>query len=158
MDRSSPLAQTRILHHPAISVALVLGVMIAAWIEAGVATFTWPATVTTAATSVVVVAVATFRRRSRHGRGSGGGKGGRNTRVEQLGPTSGAVRVTGTLAWVGVAAAFVGWELAELFRLPRSAHPTLSSLTQPYVGPGHYVARAAAFVAWAAIGWVLARR
>ena len=152
VGRQDPLLRVPILHRPTTSVALVLGVMIAAWVEAGLAPFTWPATATTAATALVVVAAATWRRRVQGGARPGGGGTERRERP------SGALRAAGALAWAGAAAALVAWELAEYFRLPRSAHPTLSSLAQPYIGPGHHAARAAAFAVWAAAGWFLARR
>jgi hypothetical protein len=55
-----------------------------------------------------------------------------------------------------LAAALGGWELASFLHHPRPAHPTLSSLANDVLG--HHPARAAAMVAWLAIGTALARR
>jgi len=79
------------------------------------------------------------------------------------GPDSGAVsgvslRLRGVIAWALAALVVVVVELWELFHAPRSAYPTLSSLMNEVIGPGHRVARAAAFLCWGACGLVVASR
>jgi len=69
-----------------------------------------------------------------------------------------SLRVWGLIAWL-LAALFAGAvELWELFHAPRSAYPTLSSLANEVLGPGHRVARAVAFMCWGACGLFVARR
>jgi hypothetical protein len=60
------------------------------------------------------------------------------------------------LLWIVPFAAIVGFELFNYTRLPRSAHPTLSSMVDSLTSshPGHAVA----FGAWLALGWYLVRR
>ena len=57
---------------------------------------------------------------------------------------------------VGAAIALLaGWELFTLLSRPRSAHPTMSSMTDPLMA--HHPIRWLFFAAWAWLGWVLAR-
>ena len=64
----------------------------------------------------------------------------------------------GVVAWLLAVLLFVAVELWELFHVPRSTYPTLSSLVNEVLGPGHRVARAAAFVCWAACGLIVSSR
>lgn len=57
--------------------------------------------------------------------------------------------------WVLSIAGLAAWELFELFSLPRSAHPTISSMVDPLLA--HHLLRGLAFAAWAWLGWELAR-
>lgn len=75
----------------------------------------------------------------------------------QLGRGTG-LRRWGNLAWALAIALALAVELWELFHLPRSSYPTLSSLANEVIGPGHRVGRALAFVCWALGGLVLASR
>jgi len=47
-------------------------------------------------------------------------------------------------------------ELWELFHSPRNLYPTLSSLANEVIGPGHRIGRALAFVCWGAVGLAMA--
>lgn len=69
-----------------------------------------------------------------------------------------SLRLPGLFAWSFAALYVVAVELWELFHVPRSAYPTLSSLANEVLGPGHRVARAVAFLCWGACGLVVARR
>lgn len=62
----------------------------------------------------------------------------------------------GGLAWLLAALLALAVELWELFHSPRHLYPTLSSLANEVVGPGHRLARAAAFLCWGALGFILA--
>ncbi len=64
----------------------------------------------------------------------------------------------GVVAWLLAVLLFVAVELWELFHVPRSTYPTLSVLVNEVLGPGHRVARAAAFVCWAACGLIVSSR
>ena len=66
-------------------------------------------------------------------------------------------RLRGVIAWQLAAAFLAAVELWELFHGPRSTYPTLSSLANEVLGPGHRVARAAAFVCWAGCGLIVVR-
>jgi len=59
------------------------------------------------------------------------------------------------LPWLLAIAGLAAWELFELFSLPRSAHPTISSMVDPLLA--HHALRWLAFAAWAWLGWELAR-
>lgn len=61
-----------------------------------------------------------------------------------------------TVAWVAVAVAFGIWELYAAARGSTHAHPTLSILMGPLIGPPP--ARAAGYVAWLLGGVWVARR
>ncbi len=58
--------------------------------------------------------------------------------------------------WVALAGAVAVWELQAFLQHPRSAHPTISSLTNDLLQ--HHVSRAGAMLAWLAAGVWLARR
>jgi len=85
-------------------------------------------------------------------------------RVRPHGPAT-AVRVRdssllrlGASAWliaVGLALAVELWEFAHS---PRNLYPTLSSLANDVVGPGHRVARATAFACWGVCGLMIMSR
>jgi len=64
------------------------------------------------------------------------------------GPALPSRRSWGFASWsmAGGFALFV--ELWELFHSPRSLYPTLSSLANEVIGPGHRLARTVAFVCW----------
>ncbi len=76
--------------------------------------------------------------------------------TETTGDTS--LRLRGAIAWLLAALLAVAVELWELFHSPRNAFPTLSSLANEVLGPGHRVARAAAFLCWGACGLVVGSR
>lgn len=58
--------------------------------------------------------------------------------------------------WAALVVALAAWEVAAFLQLPRSAHPTLSSLAN-LAFESHPV-RAAAFALWMAAGYAMARR
>jgi hypothetical protein len=60
------------------------------------------------------------------------------------------------LPWAIAAAVAVGWELGCLFSLPRSLHPTISSMLD--AADGVPLGRGIAFAAWLALGWYLVTR
>jgi hypothetical protein len=60
------------------------------------------------------------------------------------------------VTWVVLAAVITGWELYCLASLPRSQHPTLSSLID--ILDSTRVGKSVAFVSWLALGWFLAAR
>ncbi|MGH9016394.1 MAG: hypothetical protein ACRDY1_01480 [Acidimicrobiales bacterium] len=60
------------------------------------------------------------------------------------------------MVWATLAGAAAAWEIASYVGMPRTAHPTLSSLIDilDSTRPG----KAAAFAAWLALGWWLIER
>jgi hypothetical protein len=75
---------------------------------------------------------------------------------ETIGDTS--LRLRGTITWLLAVLLALAVELWELFHAPRSSYPTLSSLANEVLGPGHRIARAAAFMCWGACGLIVASR
>ncbi len=73
-------------------------------------------------------------------------------------PGEAPLRALGSLAWLFAILFAVGVELWELAHGPRRLYPTLSSLLNDVLGPGHRLVRAAAFVCWGACGLVIASR
>ena len=69
-----------------------------------------------------------------------------------------SMRLSGTIAWLLAALVFGAVELWELFHAPRSTYPTLSSLANEVLGPGHRVVRAVAFMCWGACGLIVPSR
>ncbi|MFZ2056924.1 MAG: hypothetical protein WAV54_05910 [Acidimicrobiales bacterium] len=69
-----------------------------------------------------------------------------------------SLRLRGMGAWLFAALVVLAVELWELFHSPRSLYPTLSSLANEVLGPGHRVVRAAAFMCWGACGLVVSSR
>jgi hypothetical protein len=72
--------------------------------------------------------------------------------------TDSSLRSWGTFAWVLAGGLVLAVELWELFHSPRSAYPTLSSLANYVIGPGHRLGRASGFVCWALCGLVVSSR
>jgi hypothetical protein len=89
---------------------------------------------------LVVAAIGSVRRRPRHRRA----------------PRLRSPEKRGIAAWAAVAIAAAGWELLAFRLHPRSSHPTLSSMATAALA--HRPVDAAAFAAWLALGWELARR
>jgi hypothetical protein len=69
-----------------------------------------------------------------------------------------ALRPRGTVSWMLAVGFVVAVELWELFHGPRSLYPTLSSIANDVIGPGHRAARAMAFVCWGACGFFVSTR
>lgn len=61
-----------------------------------------------------------------------------------------------TAGWLVLLAALAAWQLQAYLQHPRSAHPTLSSLTNAALDS--HAARTAAFTAWVVGAYRLARR
>ncbi len=123
------------MKHLHLRLAIILAAVVYAWWVAGLASFTWPATVAVAAAGVAFIIVGT-----RMSRPSGAGF---------LAPRS-------ALAWAILFALLAGWELAAYLQHPRADHPTLSALADQLLD--WRPARALAFLAWMAVGADLARR
>ena len=68
------------------------------------------------------------------------------------------LRVAGSLAWLLAIMFALAVELWEFAHGPRRLYPTLSSLANDLLGPGHRLVRTAAFVCWGACGFVIASR
>jgi hypothetical protein len=69
-----------------------------------------------------------------------------------------SLRLPGMISWLLAVLLVVAVELWELLHSPRSAYPTLSSLANEVLGPGHRAARAVAFLCWGACGLIVASR
>lgn len=67
-----------------------------------------------------------------------------------------SLRRQGLLAWSSAGLLALAVEMWELAQKPRHLHPTLSSLANEVLGPGHRVVRALAFALWGAAGFALA--
>ena len=106
-----------------------------AWWVAGLAHFSLPALAAVLAAGALTIGVAWWRG---HGRPPA---------------RAGPVRLG---AWPIVLGALLVWELVAYSLSPRATHPTLSSIADAALGPRPI--EAAAFVAWLALGWWLARR
>lgn len=98
--------------------------------------FTWPALIVTVTGAVFVLTVALRRSRS--------------PRIGRDRPRRGYA------AWVVVAIAALGWQLAAYFQSPRAEHPTLSSMLD--AADAHDPLRAVVFLGWVVLGLELARR
>lgn len=105
------------------------------WWAAGLSAFSWSATLAWALPGVIV-AVAVARRR----------------RPDAV---AAPVSRTGATAWAVTIAGVVVWELVQYRSSPRSAHPTLSAMTDALLESRP--ARAVAFACWLVCGWVLSR-
>ena len=143
----------------AVRGAIVGALAVCGWFIAAVPPFGVEANVVTFSAAAAILAVsaalARWRRPPPPGR-EGEVNQGRPGRPTAASDTSG--RLPGLVAWALAALLIVAVELWELFHAPRSAYPTLSSLANEVLGPGHRVARAAAFVCWGACGMVVGRR
>ena len=123
------------MERPYGRLAVSVGAVAYAWWAAGLASFTWPATVAVAAAGIAFVIVGTGRRRP--------------ARAGSCAPHS-------AMAWAVLFALLAGWELAAYLQHPRADHPTLSALADQLLD--WRPARALGFLAWMAIGADLARR
>lgn len=105
-----------------------------AWFTTGLRPFTLPALVATLAGGLVVIRV-----------------GGRLSA-----PVASRDLVRGAWVWLALGGAVVVWEVQAFLQHPRSAHPTISSLTNNLMQ--NHISRAGAMLAWLAAGVSLARR
>jgi hypothetical protein len=70
--------------------------------------------------------------------------------------TGSAIRSRGVSVWLAALAVLAAWELYCDVHQPRQAHPTLSVLID--LLDRTHIGKTAAFAAWLALGWFLARR
>ena len=116
--------------------------------------FTWGADVVTAVPLALAALCSSTlrpppRRRRRHRRRR------LSPALVTVGPGAhpGRLGIDAAFAWVAPIAAVTAWELYCLFTLPRSAHPTLSSILDML--DVHPAGKALAFAAWLVLGWLL---
>ena len=105
-----------------------------AWVATGFRPFTLPSLVATVVGGLVVILV-----------------GGRLSA-----PVASRAPLRGTWVWLALGSAVAAWELQAFLQHPRSAHPTISSLTNNLMQ--NHVSRAGAMLVWLAVGVWLARR
>jgi hypothetical protein len=60
---------------------------------------------------------------------------------------------TAVVVWSALTVAVVAWELIALRSLPRSAHPTISSLVES--AEQYHLARVGLYAAWVWFGWTM---
>lgn len=113
---------------------LAIPVLGYAWAVAGLRPFTLPALMATLAGGLVVIVV-----------------GGRLPP-----PVTSREPAGGAWVWLALAAAIAAWELQAFLQHPRSAHPTISSLTNNLMH--NHFSRAGTMLVWLAVGLWLARR
>ena len=134
--------------HPAVALVGVAVVVAYAWLASGVRTFTKPAEVLTFLPGALVVVLAV--RQPRRERVPDRWRRLRESAAEHRGLLLGAA------LWGLALTALVSWELVSLFSQPRSAHPTLSSITDRALRD--HPARFAGYLAWLWLGRSLLRR
>ena len=105
-----------------------------AWVTTGLRPFTLPSLAATLAGGLVVILV------------------GRRLPA----PVASRELIRGAWVWLALGGAVVVWELQAFLQHPRSAHPTISSLTNNLMQ--NHISRAGAMLAWLAAGLWLARR
>jgi hypothetical protein len=128
---------TRQKLRPWWAVAAVVG-LVYSWIAAGARPFTTPENVMVA----IPIAIALVL---------GARRGGEPAELTVTIPVG---EERGTIVWVALLAALVGWELVALFSSPREDHPTLSSVADTIMSV--HIGRAAVFALWLAAGAALA--
>lgn len=118
----------------AVALAALGTATVWAWFASGVRPFTLPAEVLTFVPGFIVLVI-TLRPRAE--------------------PDVVVGRTGRWVPWVALLAAFTALELSELFSQPRSAHPTLSSLTNTLLDsrPSRFIG----YAVWLALGWLLVR-
>ena len=120
------------------------------WYEAAMAPFRVASSATTFSTGAAVLALGAVRNRRTRPAGY------REEVTTKATHTALAHR--GAVAWMLAGGLALAVELWELFHSPRSLYPTLSSLANEVVGPGHRLGRTTAFVLWGALGIVIMAR
>jgi hypothetical protein len=127
--RTSPLA-----------VATIAGTLLYSWVAAGLRPFTGPENVAVALP--VLLALVFLARRW-----------GQPVDAPDPDPEHArACRVAGTV-WIGLVSLLVAWELVAYFSSPRYDHPTLSTVADDIMS--NHPGRAAMFVLWLALAWLL---
>ena len=132
----------------AIGIGLAL-LALCGWFEAALPPFHAGSSVLLFSVAAVVLATGAVAARSARGR---------EPASVADGSTAGDLSVPGTIAWLSAGLFALAVELWEFAHSPRRSFPTLSSLANDVVGPGHRIARTAAFVCWGAAGLVVASR
>lgn len=143
----------------AVTAAILVALAVCGWFVAAVPPFGVEANVVTFSAATVMLAVSAAL--ARWQRPPLAWREGEVNRGQPGPPTAArdtSWRLPGLVAWLLTALLVVAVELWELFHAPRSAYPTLSSLANEVLGPGHRVARGAAFLCWGACGLVVGRR
>jgi hypothetical protein len=107
--------------------------------------FTWAANAVTAVPLVVAAAVALWWARHHGSRGAGEKAGGADRPRSRRGAP--------WALWSAPILAVIGWELYCFANLPRSMHPTVSSLLD--ILDSTRGGKIVAFAAWLALGWFL---
>jgi len=107
------------------------------WIAAGLRPFTQPENAAVALPAVVVFVVSW--RRSNFGKSTG---------ADAVRPPAAGIAV-----WVLLLVALTAWELIAFSSSDRHDHPTLSSISDSLMSV--HAGRAAAFLGWLVVGWVL---
>jgi len=116
----------------------VVGFMAFGWWVTAQPPFSTAATVGVLVAGVALIVFATWHRR----------------RESRPAPVTRSEARAGLLLWVVVLALVLAWELFTLFQHPRSAHPTVSSISDPL--QAQHVARWLLFGGWLGLGWTLA--
>jgi hypothetical protein len=113
----------------------VVVVLIFSWIAAGLRPFTQPENAAVAVPALIVLAM--------------------SWRRSDFGKSDVALRPSGVGigVWATLLVLLTAWELAAYAASPRSAHPTLSSISDSLMSV--HVGRAAAFFGWLLVGWGL---
>lgn len=156
-----------------VLVALSLTVALS-WFESGTRTFTWQAETVVSVPVVAMFVLAALNRprrsslrtwlralRSDVGARSCAEPGGPTERVAHrrvlANPASAPEPRTGLAVWCIWCVALMALELIELFFLPRSQHPTVSSILNPFLAGSRFV-HAAAFFVWMWLGALFSSR
>jgi hypothetical protein len=116
---------------------ILVFVLAFSWIAAGLRPFTQPMNAAVALPAVVVLVVSW--RRSNFGKSTGD---------DTVRPPASAIAI-----WVLLLVALTAWELAAYASSDRHDHPTLSSISDSLMSV--HIGRAAAFLGWLVVGWVL---
>jgi len=136
----------------AVAAGIVLGALaVCGWFEAALAPFGAASSVVTFSVAAVLIALGAAGNISTGLVTPPDGES-----LVAVGDTS--LRRSGTVAWLLAGGLVLAVELWELFHSPRRLYPTLSSLANEVVGPGHRVGRAVAFVLWGACGLLITGR
>lgn len=115
---------------------LALPVLAYAWLASGLRPFTLPALAATLGGGLAAIAV--------------------GARLPRRSPFRNGAVAGGAWIWLALAGAAAAWELQAFLQHPRSAHPTISFLTNNLMQD--QITRAGAMLVWIAAGVWLARR
>ena len=149
-------------------IAVLVALAVCGWFVAAMPPFGVESSLATFSVAAVMLALSSVLERRRNRGLEMSERGPRLARAAPTGPSAAtgpsqpsretSMCLWGRFSWVLAAAFVIAVELWELFHSPRSLYPTLSSLANEVLGPGHRVGRAVAFVCWGACGWIVATR